>query len=1143
MSTDEPVCKTVLLDDVPADRDEFHGPHQRVADAITDLIQNEPGGRVIGLEGGWGAGKSTVVSFAKNALQQKDDTLVITFDAWAHEGDPLRRTFLEAIVENLTRKGWGGDFQDLLSQITNRRKITETKVASKPTLLAKITAIALVLVAPCTVLLSSSIRGDWPTLIIWLIALFAFSPIVVILSYGTWVLVEKHLRKRRQDTQNGKPTEDWSFLVRSATSDTKTESTESSNPTSIEFEKYFRTIMQSALGVNADRRLVLILDNLDRVAAVDAITIWSTLQTFLKERDRGTETWFSQVWIVVPYDPLAIRKLWSKSATDQSVSESFLSKSLQLRFRVPPPVLSDWKAYLYRLIEKALPGHRDEATCHGIYRVYSTCCSGQPTPRELKLYVNQIGAVHRQWKHEFPMQHVAFYVLKCRDLNSFIEELRDGDVPSEEQIRMVADGEGLKRSLAGLAFNVPSDKGMELLLSEPIFQALEGRNAAALEALVAGNEDGALTVLESVLAGRVYESTAATIASAADTIFNAKICQDDGHAARRNIRDQLKSAILHIDEWLPFDDEVAGGLAASIQLLRESSFTKQVLGAVTVMLEKSALSKTEDIPENTQRMLVILKSVLEAGLGNVIEKPIRVPGWLPAWMTTCKLISGEADWDAVAAYIAPQQELSEILTFVSGAAKQGNFNEGTLDLIGVTNRCCKCDPTDWDQVAHSIHQRLLDGISQSLAEEETTSLLEGLWLLRSIGAPNASELLDSLVHSGHVAHYYQASTNAPLWTACGLCALSILRTNPALGAPKIVGQAAAGHKTFMADLATADKDHARVLCILVEKYGQFDIFFDVIDARGKCDPLISACLHRLSSGSIRQRVFNLVTVKSRWAEVKSALGANEFAKLIQDLISEDGLCQAICQAAGGFRADDIVLYQEVAQQAGDLHRGFFEWCREGIEGSTKEEWLNDFDGDYDGVRLAQTLSDMGVKPHLSTRFSDALLDRARMIATGELTDIGALQELLPKVLPCLDGSVAKAFSGSLFEVAVERGGGASSEFFSLFGECLANKSVFLAQRRIVERFASPIVRERNVAGLAWLAKFLGSNKAVLSEAAPDDNVNEFRTRIRDCVEKPEDGEAQVLIDQLAVMAGVHTEAVDECNADAITEDSNSGERK
>lgn len=85
-------CPTILLPDDPATSDELGGAHQRVTKAISQLIKSESGGITVGLEGKWGSGKSTVVKLLENELPSSDRNRysIFYFDAWAHEGDPLR---------------------------------------------------------------------------------------------------------------------------------------------------------------------------------------------------------------------------------------------------------------------------------------------------------------------------------------------------------------------------------------------------------------------------------------------------------------------------------------------------------------------------------------------------------------------------------------------------------------------------------------------------------------------------------------------------------------------------------------------------------------------------------------------------------------------------------------------------------------------------------------------------------------------------------------------------------------------------------------------------------------------------------------------------------------------------------------------
>ena len=129
-------CPTILLPDTPAEADKFGG-HERVAGAIVEVVQTEHGGRSIGLEGGWGTGKSTIVKLISDMLgQTKDsDCRVVVFDIWAHQGDPLRRTFLENLItriqdfEWVNREKWGRR----LAELTKRRSEETTRVVPKLT--------------------------------------------------------------------------------------------------------------------------------------------------------------------------------------------------------------------------------------------------------------------------------------------------------------------------------------------------------------------------------------------------------------------------------------------------------------------------------------------------------------------------------------------------------------------------------------------------------------------------------------------------------------------------------------------------------------------------------------------------------------------------------------------------------------------------------------------------------------------------------------------------------------------------------------------------------------------------------------------------------------------------------------------------
>ena len=156
-----PSCSTKLISDLPATEDAF-GPHEQVARTLAELIQSpSEGGKTIALEGGWGSGKSTVVTLLKRKLENNDKVAVSVFDAWAHQGDPLRRTFLETLLDSL--RDWLPDqekWAERRREISGRLRVSETKETPRLTGLGVAFAVALTAV-PVGVVIAGLAGGLW----------------------------------------------------------------------------------------------------------------------------------------------------------------------------------------------------------------------------------------------------------------------------------------------------------------------------------------------------------------------------------------------------------------------------------------------------------------------------------------------------------------------------------------------------------------------------------------------------------------------------------------------------------------------------------------------------------------------------------------------------------------------------------------------------------------------------------------------------------------------------------------------------------------------------------------------------------------------------------------------------------------------
>ncbi len=470
------VCPTVLLGDTPTEEDAFR--HREIASAIAGMILTEDGGRAIALTGPWGSGKSTVVTLLARELgNRKEPATVITFDAWAHQGDPLRRTFLEVAIEELSQfldqQAWT-ERKDILAR---RLVITSTHAQPQLTGLGALGALAL-LASPVSFQLFSIFTKDNKagiTLPQWVLFGFGSAPLLLSL-YILLMWLRSYMQR------NPRPIP--SLIYSASENRTVTNTSRTAEPTSVEFEQAYCDLLRDAIG-DSNRKVVLVIDNLDRLEATDAKAIWATLRTFFDKPIRS-EPWFHKTWILVPFDSEGLKS--SQTTGGDTPANPFVEKTFQAFFRVPAPLLSNWEAYLYQQLAIALPHHKGSDEYHDIFRVYDNLKrlpSDTPTPRQLKLFVNKLGSLHRQWQHQIPLAtQAAFLLLLEQHGGSFVERLQntDGKGLTTESVSRRLSGDW-QRDVAALYFNVPVDMAFEALLNAPVSSALVSRDPSALQSL------------------------------------------------------------------------------------------------------------------------------------------------------------------------------------------------------------------------------------------------------------------------------------------------------------------------------------------------------------------------------------------------------------------------------------------------------------------------------------------------------------------------------------------------------------------------------------------------------------------------------------------------------------------------------------
>lgn len=275
-----------LITDEPVIADGLDS-HYRIADAIRSLINKSDGGKTIGVEGAWGSGKSTVIKIFESKLSDKDGIQIYKFDAWTHQGEPLRRAFLEGLFENVIKSKW---FQAGLTDPKIKKKWTAIKneLALKIKISTKtivpefdVSGVVLLLSFLCfplgsSILTSAIAKGDASNFSLAIGGIVVSIPFVFVYCVFARIVLKNPLPSVR----NTKIQEALGKLFQKGFVTDATKTIENIDPTTIEFQAKFSDFMQDALQPPG-KKLVIVIDNLDRVSDKEVEAIWPILRSFV----------------------------------------------------------------------------------------------------------------------------------------------------------------------------------------------------------------------------------------------------------------------------------------------------------------------------------------------------------------------------------------------------------------------------------------------------------------------------------------------------------------------------------------------------------------------------------------------------------------------------------------------------------------------------------------------------------------------------------------------------------------------------------------------------------------------------------------------------------------------------------------------
>ena len=1120
MTTETERCRTLLLSDSPATDDAF-GPHDRLAQTIADLVGSDQAGTTIALEGGWGSGKSTVVNLLEAKLENRPNIRLVVFDAWAHQGDPLRRTFLESTMTSL--EPWihdKDDWNERRLQLSARRTRTNEERTPLFTSWGKFLAFIVLLVPVGLALASVNLLTDAPSwtrnLLVALGGFLAAAPIGTILVRFLW-LATKRLRYRITGRPHAEKesTDTWAILTGQAITKTVTDSFESPNPTSVEFHQTFADLLDDALR-EPDKRLVLVLDNLDRVEPTDALAMWSTLQTFLQHGEHKKPPWLDRLWLIIPYDPIGISRLWegSQDGTQRStpaLTPAFLDKTFQIRYEVPPPVLSQWQYFLYQLLEQAFPDH-DKSEFHAVYRVFALHRTGRghsPSPRDLKLYVNDIGALHQQRQDQFPLCHLAYYVLLRRDRTDVAASLLNRGVP-QPQIETIT-ATNTRDNLAALYYNVDVDLGQQLLFADAIRDALALPDPHALKSLRDASAEGFWPVLEDLTstAGLSWDEPTA-LANSARCLRHSGILTDDDRSEARTTREALRNAAAAITVWTPFNQSMASGLIALFEVVSpDRELVNSALDGI------SASSDGASPAEWAESALVVLRHLCSAKLLDPDTHKLVVLTAPDGWVDVCHHVAQHDPEGTLWRCLTPKPQTEEVSTVLAGAVAGSAFSPNHVDTIRVT--AALPINQSWSGLVASIQQHLQ--APNPVPSSQVALLLSALWHLRTVDT-SADQALSAIGSQGHATHYLHQAASEAHSEAFAWCAFLILRTTPAAQAPPAVGNAEAGH-THLTNLLSSPQSRPDVTAAFVDlliQTGELPLLFTVLDANATSEPFVVYCVKLVLQRPAVDHLFTPEVFLLRWSWLSDHLEPEELDALSATLATKTDVLKQL--AAQEFDIRQAGLYASLVRAGATSNGRFRSWCLTGLGSVTREQWSSQLANEGDLLDLLLDLLENGVRIALELPYMDALADHAKLVVGGTAVpsyDLDSWRRLLEP----LSRDHRTMLSRRLLDAALDANGNIHESFFQLYGDEIARPDILRGQSRAPDRLFAPLVQSRNTPGLRWLAKVLPSPSRLERQGFERDTVVYFKDRVREGLNQQQGTEADALIQEIAQALNIH----------------------
>lgn len=425
-----------------------------IVKVLKDELKNNDG-KIIGLLGSWGSGKSSIIE----SLKSEVFCSIIEYDAWKNEGFPFKLGFLKYLIKIAENKGIDNatlkDIKnelDILQKVKENRNEVNYSIINLPNALMAIAILFYPLafkmienqrfnslssfdqieILHTNIIIFSIIlifgiffqlvnyfisadfkNGVWNTIksingkeviynLICLIitaiipsffinqinaSFILLTPLLIWAIFNLKMLMRKICGKTKKF-----------YILTGAKPHTESIITinKTPEPDYSDFKDlYSRILNKIKEKCNKEQKIVIVIDNIDRIETEEAQNIWSCLKgMILKDKT---------VNILIPLDETQVMEIYedNNKITNENRTASFIQKTFDITFRVSPFIMLDSKTLWYEKLDEAFNKTLTEEQKDEIISIFDTrndkvndCMSsnysGMLTPRKIIKLINEV---------------------------------------------------------------------------------------------------------------------------------------------------------------------------------------------------------------------------------------------------------------------------------------------------------------------------------------------------------------------------------------------------------------------------------------------------------------------------------------------------------------------------------------------------------------------------------------------------------------------------------------------------------------------------------------------------------------------------------------------------------------------------------